>query len=106
MKKITTAKKSPLKIFDTYRERVNIKLKAYLSSICSVSNQQSELNLTNTTVTGNVSTATGDGCGSCSGGGIRIKGGEVTIIDSTISGNSAENEGGGFAAYKGTGTVT
>ena len=33
-----------MKIFDTYRERVNIKLKAYLSSICSVSNQQSELN--------------------------------------------------------------
>ena len=44
MRKITIAKKSPLKIFDTYRERVNIKLKAYLSSICSVSNQQSELN--------------------------------------------------------------
>ena len=44
MKKITIAKKSPLKIFDTYRERINIKLKAYLSSICSVSNQQSELN--------------------------------------------------------------
>ena len=32
MKKITTAKKSPLKIFDTYRERVNNKLKAYLRS--------------------------------------------------------------------------
>ena len=44
MKKITIAKKSPLKIFDTYRERVNTKLKAYLSSIFSVSNQQSELN--------------------------------------------------------------
>ena len=44
MKKITIAKKSPLKIFDTYRERVNTKLKAYLSSICSESNQQSELN--------------------------------------------------------------
>ena len=44
MKKITIAKKSPLKIFDTYRERVNTKLKAYLGSICSVSNQQSELN--------------------------------------------------------------
>ena len=43
MKKITIAKKSPLKIFDTYRERVNTKLKAYLSSICSESNQQSEL---------------------------------------------------------------
>ena len=37
-------KKSPLKIFDTYRERVNTKLKAYLSSICSKSIQQSKLN--------------------------------------------------------------
>ena len=44
MKKITIAKKSPLKIFDTYRQRVNTKLKAYLSSICSESNQKSELN--------------------------------------------------------------
>ena len=44
MKKITIAKKSPLKIFDTYRERVNTKLKSYLSSICSESNQQSTLN--------------------------------------------------------------
>ena len=44
MKKITTAKKSPLKIFDTYRERVNSKLEAYLSSICSENYQQSELN--------------------------------------------------------------
>ena len=44
MKKITIAKKSPLKIFDTYRERVNTKLKSYLSSISSESNQQSELN--------------------------------------------------------------
>jgi len=44
VKKITIAKKSPLKIFDTYRERVNTKLKSYLSSICSESNQQSELN--------------------------------------------------------------
>ena len=44
MKKITIAKKSPLKIFDTYRERVNTKLKAYLSSTYSASNQQSELN--------------------------------------------------------------
>ena len=44
MKKITIAKKSPLKIFDTYRERVNTKLKAYLSSTYSISNQQSELN--------------------------------------------------------------
>jgi len=33
-----------LKIFDTYRERVNTKLKAYLSSICSKSIQQSKLN--------------------------------------------------------------
>jgi len=33
-----------LKIFDTYRERVNTKLKAYLSSTYSASNQQSELN--------------------------------------------------------------
>ena len=40
---MTIAKKSPLKIFDTYRERVNTKLKAYLSSIYSESNQQSEL---------------------------------------------------------------
>ena len=44
MKKITIAKKSPLKIFDTYRERVNTKLKAYLSSTYSESNQHSELN--------------------------------------------------------------
>lgn len=44
MKKITIAKKSPLKIFDIYRERVNTKLKAYLSSTYSASNQQSELN--------------------------------------------------------------
>jgi len=33
-----------LKIFDTYRERVNSQLEAYLSSICSESSQQSELN--------------------------------------------------------------
>ena len=33
-----------MKIFDTYRERVNTKLKAYLSSTYSISNQQSELN--------------------------------------------------------------
>jgi farnesyl diphosphate synthase/geranylgeranyl diphosphate synthase type II len=33
-----------LKIFDIYRERVNTKLKAYLSSTYSASNQQSELN--------------------------------------------------------------
>ena len=44
MKKITTAKKNPLKIFDTYRERVNSRLEAYLSSICSENSQQSELN--------------------------------------------------------------
>ena len=44
MKKITIAKKSPLKIFDTYRERVNTKLKAYLSSTYYASNQKSELN--------------------------------------------------------------
>jgi len=44
VKKITTAKKSPLKIFDTYRERVNSRLEAYLGSICSESSQQSELN--------------------------------------------------------------
>ena len=41
MKKITIAKKSPLKIFDTYRERVNTKLKASLSS---ESIQKSNLN--------------------------------------------------------------
>jgi len=33
-----------LKIFDTYRERVDFRLEAYLSSICSDSSQQSELN--------------------------------------------------------------
>ena len=44
MKKIITAKKSPLKIFDTYRERVNTKLKTCLSSSCSESIQQSKLN--------------------------------------------------------------
>ena len=33
-----------MKIFDTYRERVNTKLKAYLSSTYSASNEQSELN--------------------------------------------------------------
>ena len=41
MKKIITEKKSPLKIFDTYRERVNTKLKIYL---CSESVQKSNLN--------------------------------------------------------------
>ena len=41
MKKIITEKKSPLKIFDTYRERVNTKLKAYLGS---ESIQKSNLN--------------------------------------------------------------
>ena len=44
MKKIITEKKSPLKIFETYRERVNAKLKTYLSSIRSESIQQSKLN--------------------------------------------------------------
>jgi len=44
VKKIITAKKNPLKIFDTYRERVNTKLKTCLSSICSESIQQSNLN--------------------------------------------------------------
>jgi len=33
-----------LKIFDTYRERVNTKLKIFLSSICAESIQQSKLN--------------------------------------------------------------
>jgi len=33
-----------LKIFDTYRERVNTKLKIFLSSICTASIQQSKLN--------------------------------------------------------------
>jgi len=33
-----------LKIFDTYRERVNTKLKIFLSSICAASIQQSKLN--------------------------------------------------------------
>ncbi len=41
MKKIVTEKKSPLKIFDTYRERVNTKLKIFLSS---ESIQKSNLN--------------------------------------------------------------
>ena len=40
---IITAKKSPLKIFDTYRERVNNKLKIYLSSFNSESVQNSNL---------------------------------------------------------------
>ena len=44
MKKITTVKKSPLKIFDTYRERVNAKLMTCLSLSCSESSQQSKLN--------------------------------------------------------------
>ena len=44
MKKIITSKKNPLKIFDTYRERVNTKLKIFLSSICAESIQQSKLN--------------------------------------------------------------
>ena len=43
MKKITTAKKNPLKIFDIYRKRVNARLKDYLSSICSEGHFQSEL---------------------------------------------------------------
>ena len=43
MKKITTAKKKPLKIFDIYRKRVNAQLKNYLSSICSEGRFQSEL---------------------------------------------------------------
>ena len=43
MKKITTAKKNPLKIFDIYRERVNARLQNYLSSICSKGYFQSEL---------------------------------------------------------------
>ena len=44
MKKIITAKKSPLKIFDIYRERVNTKLKIYFSSVYSESIQKSKLN--------------------------------------------------------------
>ena len=43
MKKITTAKKNPLKIFDIYRKRVNARLKNYPSSICSEGHFQSEL---------------------------------------------------------------
>ena len=43
MKKITTAKKNPLKIFDIYRKRVNARLKNYLSSICSEGHFQSTL---------------------------------------------------------------
>jgi len=44
VKKIITSKKNPLKTFDTYRERVNTKLKIFLSSICTASIQQSKLN--------------------------------------------------------------
>ena len=43
MKKITTAKKKPLKIFDIYRKRVNTRLQNYLSSIYSKGHFQSEL---------------------------------------------------------------
>ena len=43
MKKITTAKKNPLKIFDIYRKRVNARLQNYLSSIYSKGHFQSEL---------------------------------------------------------------
>ena len=43
MKKITTAKKNTLKIFDIYRKRVNTRLQNYLSSICSKGHFQSEL---------------------------------------------------------------
>ncbi len=43
MKKTTIAKKIPLKIFNTYQERVNSKLEIYLSSICSKDYLQSEL---------------------------------------------------------------
>jgi len=43
VKKITTAKKNPLKIFDIYRKRVNARLQNYLSSIYSKGNFQSEL---------------------------------------------------------------
>ena len=43
MKKITTAKKNPLKIFDIYRKRVNTRLQNYLSSIYSKGHFQSEL---------------------------------------------------------------
>jgi len=43
VKKITTAKKNPLKIFDIYRLRVNARLQNYLSSIYSKGNFQSEL---------------------------------------------------------------
>jgi len=43
VKKITTAKKNPLKIFDIYRKRVNTRLQNYLSSICSKGHFQSEL---------------------------------------------------------------
>ena len=58
--------------------------------------------MTNTTVTGNAATATGDaGCGDCAGGGIRIKQGTMTLTNSSITGNSAVLEGGGFAASSG-----
>ena len=43
MKKITIAKKNPLKIFDIYRKRVNTRLQNYLSSIDSKGHFQSEL---------------------------------------------------------------
>ena len=61
--------------------------------------EASSLNLNNTNVTGNASTAPFNvGCGSCAGGGIRIEGGTAILTDSTITGNSAGNEGGGLAA--------
>jgi len=43
VKKITIAKKNPLKIFDIYRKRVNARLQNYLSSIDSKGHFQSEL---------------------------------------------------------------
>jgi len=43
VKKITTAKKNPLKIFDIYRKRVNTRLQNYLSSIYSKGHFQSKL---------------------------------------------------------------
>ena len=43
MKKITTAKKNPLKIINIYRKRVNARLQNYLSSIDSKGHFQSEL---------------------------------------------------------------
>ena len=72
-----------------------------------ISSLASSLNLNNTIVTGNVTTAPFDvDCRSCVGGGIRIDGGTAILTDSTITGNSAGNEGGGLAAFFGRASIS